>query len=130
MNVFLTLAGIAAIAGTVAHAVFGHRWTIGAVDPAGLTPSRFAPETNRRFLIWFWHVGTLVMGATGAVFLAAGLGLFAAERQLLWFGALIWIGITAVFFLVAGRPPAQIRAMPPGPAGLVINALILLGLLT
>ena len=128
MNIYLILAGILAMAGGLAHAVLGHRWTVSPLDPAHLASDKFSGEQNRRFLMWFWHVGSVVLLSTAAILLVHGFGVTTVHRSLLLYVSFLWLSTSAVFLLVSFQPPVQFTKMPPGIVGIVINVFIILGL--
>lgn len=128
MNLYFVIAGGIGLVGGFAHAFLGHKWTVKAIDTSALKSTRNSRDQDKRFLIWFWHIGSVLLLSTTALILVQGLDLIAVHRDLLVFISFIWLSITAVFIIVAGRPPVQIFKMIPGLVGIPVNLFILLGL--
>ena len=128
MNYYFVAAGAFGFLGGLAHTFLGDRWTIAPLDPAKVASSQFTGDQNKRFIRWFWHVGSVVLLSTTLLLILQGLGTVAVHEHLMMYVSFLWLGTTAVFFVVALQPPAQAFKMIPGLVGIPINALILAGL--
>ena len=65
MNWYWTIAGGLAIVGGLAHLLLGESRIISRLDPSTLHPSPpMSGDTAKRYLRWFWQVGTVnIFGA-------------------------------------------------------------------
>ena len=83
MNWYWITAGILAIGGGVAHLYLGESRIISRLDAGALQPSPpMSGDTAKRYLRWFWHVGTVNILGAATVGLIIGLtnGLIPGER--------------------------------------------------
>ena len=130
MNVYFIIAGTIGIAGGIAHTVLGHRWTVRPLPREQLASAQFTGDQNKRYLTWFWHIGSVVLVSTSVVLLLEGMHIAEVHRHLLLYISFLWLSMSAVFLIVALKAPLQVFRMVPGLAGMVVNAFILAGLLT
>lgn len=129
MVVTFIIAGVISTAGGLAHAFLGDRFTVAPLDEKAIGSQQFTGDQNKRFLRWFWHIGSVVLLSTGAILLLHGTGAFAFQVHLLWYVSFLWVSTTTVFVILALKPPVQLTKMIPGLVGIPVNALILGGLL-
>ncbi len=129
MNFFLLVAGVIGFVGGWAHTILGDRWVVAQLDPDDIASKENTGDQNKRYIRWFWHVGSVVLLSTSALLIAHGGGLMAVARQLLFYVSFQWLMTSFIFFVLALRPPAQALKMVPGLVGIPVNALILVGLL-
>lgn len=128
MNTFLLIAGILGTLGGLAHTILGDRWTVAPLEAEAIASRQNTGEQNKRYLRWWWHMGSVLLLSTSVAFAAHGAALVELQRHLLLYLAFLWIATTTVFFTVALRSPNQAWSMVPGLVGIPINALILAGL--
>ena len=128
MNSYFVAAGVIGMIGGLAHAFLGHRWTIDVLDPDYLASSQNSGDQNKRYLTWFWHIGSVVLLSSSGLILLQGLNQIQVHRDLLWYISFLWLSMMTIFLIVAVRPPNQVLKMVPGLVGILINLLILLGL--
>ena len=110
--------------------MFGESRIISRLDPAKLNPSpRIGGDTAKRYLRWFWHVGTVnILGGAG-VGLIIGLsnGLIPAERVVANLIAAVFFGMFLAFCVVAIPSPKHFVRIPQGPAMLIAAILFWMG---
>lgn len=128
MNIYLIIAGVLGIIGGLAHTFLGHKWTVNSIVSENLKPIKNTGDQDKRFLTWFWHIGSVVLLSTSSILLMEGLNQIDIHRDLQLFISFIWISMSGIFLVVASYPPVQIFKMIPGLFGIVINVFILLGL--
>lgn len=128
MNVYFLIAGVISVAGGLAHGWLGDGYTVRGLCPEHLASPQFTGDQNKRFIRWFWHVGTAVLLSTGAVLVLEGLARGTVHRHLLLYVASLWLATTGVFFAVTLPRPTQTLKLVPGLVGLPVNALIIAGL--
>lgn len=129
MNLYFVIAGIIGLLGGCAHAVLGDLWTVSPLDASTAGSKQNTGDQNKRFIRWFWHIGSVVLLSTSAIALLQGLAVFEFQTQLLAFVSFLWLSITAIFFVISAKPPMQTFKMVPGLVGIPVNALLLAGLL-
>ena len=128
MNIYFLVSGIIALLGGFAHAFLGHKWTINAIDADTLKSTQNSKEQDKRFLVWFWHIGSVVLLSTAILLVTQGSGIYMISKDLIMYISFLWLSITGVFIIVAVKKPNQIFKMIPGLVGVPINILILIGL--
>ena len=130
MNWYWTIAGTLAVFGGLAHLILGESWIILRLDPAKLNPSPpMQGDTAKRYLRWFWHVGTVNIFGAAAVGLIIGLsdGLIPAERVIANLIAALFFGMFLAFCVVAIPSPKHFVRIPQGPAMLIAAILFWMG---
>lgn len=128
MNIYFIIAGVIGIFGGLAHTILGHKWTVNAIDPESLKSTQNTGDQDKRFLTWFWHIGSVVLLSTSAIVFLQGIEQIDVHKDLLLFISFIWLSITGIFFIIALKPPIQVFKMIPGLVGIPVNLLIILGL--
>ncbi len=128
MNAYLLLAGIIALLGGLAHTILGHQWTVKPMQAEHLASSQNSGEQNVRYLTWFWHIGSAFLLSSAAILLIEGSGVHRFAEDVLWYVSFLWLCTTALFIVIAGREPSQVKGMIPGWVGIPVNILILIGL--
>ena len=128
MNIYFILAGAFGFLGGCAHSFLGHKWTINAIDTTTLNSTQNTQIQDKRFLVWFWHVGSIVLLSTSILLFVHGADWFNIHFHLLTFISFLWLCITLLFIIIAAQRPSQILRMIPGLIGIPINILILLGI--
>ena len=130
MNWYWTTAGALAVGGGLAHLILGERRIITRLDPATLPAlPPMSGDTTKRYLRWFWHVGTVNIFGAATVGLIIGLsdGLIPAERVVANLIAAVFLGMFLAFCVVAIPSPKHFVRIPQGPAMLVAAILFWLG---
>jgi hypothetical protein len=128
MNWYFVAAGGIGLLGGCAHTILGDLWTVAPLDPSHIGSPQNTGDQNKRYLRWFWHIGSVVLLSTTGLFLLQGLEVVAVHRDLLLYLSFLWLATTAIWFVLAAKPPVQFFKMVPGLVGIPVNVLILLGL--
>jgi hypothetical protein len=103
--------GVAAAVGGLVHAIGGERWIIARLDPGRLARSILGDgDISRRYLRWFWHVGTADILGAASLFLGVGVGVLRVPPIVFQVLAL-HLGLYVVAFAIsfARRPAAWWR---------------------
>lgn len=128
MNIYFVIGGAIGVLGGFAHMILGDLWTVSPLPPEHIGSAQNSGDQNKRYLRWFWHIGSVVLLSTSALILVSGLDVVEIHRHVLLYISALWLSITGIFFAVALKPPVQALKMVPGLVGLPVNALILAGL--
>ncbi len=128
MNYYFIAAGLIGTLGGFAHTFLGHKWTINAIDVNSLRSTQNSQDQDRRFLIWFWHVGSVVLISTSGLIALQGFSLVDLSLDLIQYLSFLWLSITIVFIVIASETPVQYFKMIPGLVGVPVNTFILLGI--
>ena len=129
MNWLWIIAGGLATVGGLAHMIFGERWVLSRVDAVNFEVSPAGDDdTIKRYIRWFWHVGTavflitagtaLVIGATDAV---------PHENTLATFLAIQGATVVAAYGVVVVARPRNFIRVPQGTAIAIVSVLLWLG---
>ena len=123
-------AGTLAIVGGLAHLYLGESRIISRLDPVALRPSPpMSGDTAKRYLRWFWHVGTVNILGAATVGLVIGLtdGIIPAEREVANLISALFLGMFLAFCVVAIPSPKHFVRIPQGPAMFVAAMLFWAG---
>jgi hypothetical protein len=115
MNVPVVVLGCLALVGCLAHVVLGERYVIAPLRADALPASFLGDgDVTKRYLRWFWHVGSVAIGGGGVVlvFSAARCGPEAAALARVV--ALQYLSMFAMFMVVAVPRPVLFVRVPQG----------------
>ena len=116
MNVSLIVLGSLGLIGVLAHIVLGELFIIGALKKKDLPTSFLGDgDVTKRYLRWFWHVGSFVIGASSLSLIVIGIIYDTSGTQLLArFIAVQFVAIFGVFLIVAIPRPELFIRVPQG----------------
>ncbi|MBV7337780.1 hypothetical protein KFU94_58035 [Chloroflexi bacterium TSY] len=116
MNIFLIVLGSFGLIGTLAHITLGERFIIRPLHTDSLPTSFLGDgDITKRYLRWFWHVGSFDIGGSSLALIVIGLLYGAPGTQLLArFIAVHFIAIFGAFLGVAIPRPELFVRVPQG----------------
>ena len=116
MNGLQASAGFLALLGGFAHMVLGEMWIISPLDPKRLpTTNAGSGDTIKRYLRWFWHVGTVMIFLFAGGALLIGLSSVVPSERLVANILSIWFaGGCLAFCVVAVPSPRHFVRIPQG----------------
>jgi hypothetical protein len=116
MNGYWMIAGCMFAAGGLLHLVAGEVFIIGPIPAEQLRPAPFADrDAAKRYLRWFWHVGTVDILLGGALFLGLGARWVPASSMTARWIALHFFGYVLAYLVAIGRRPSLLVRIPQGP---------------
>lgn len=116
MNVYLIALGVLGLVGASAHIILGERFII---SPLGVDrlPTSFLGDgdVTKRYLRWFWHVGSFDIGGSSLALIVIGMMYDMPGAKLLaQFIAVHFIAIFGVFLAIAITRPGLFVRIPQG----------------
>lgn len=129
MNWLWIVAGSIATVGGFAHMLLGERWVLSRVDGSTLETSPAGDDdTLKRYVRWFWHVGTAVFLLTAATALLIGLSdAIPHESALATLLAIQGAAMVTAYAVVAVPRPRIFLRIPQGTAVAIVSVLLWLG---
>ena len=115
MNLLLVALGGVGLIGCLAHVVLGERFIVGPLAPEAMATSVLGDgDIAKRYLRWFWHVGTVMIGGGASVLIAVGLGAIDHGEVAARVVAGLFVGMFAAFLIVAIPRPWLFVRVPQG----------------
>jgi hypothetical protein len=111
VNAALVALGCASLVGCLAHVALGERYIIARLQPETLPVSLLGDgDVTKRYLRWFWHVGTVAIGGGGLALGACGLSLLPDGAVLARVVSIQYLAMFAAFLIVERRgDPREVR---------------------
>ncbi|MBT5095133.1 MAG: hypothetical protein HOM21_12850 [Halobacteriovoraceae bacterium] len=129
MDWYYVITGIMAALGALAHLVLGELWIISPLDPEKLTTQKLHGDTVKRYLRWFWHIGTfyILFLAVGSLYIGLTNRFYMFEPILARILAFFFAGMGATYLVVAIPSPRHFYRIPQGPLMILASILLWLG---